>query len=194
MPIYYKYMKERFVSSPVLVDPFPFISRTTKSWISFTNWINSGSFWTMVSGCQSVLLRSLSHSSLCKWRSVCPFPQEKERIRKTGNWVVLLNIPIIFYTTMPFATVKHSLLPILCLFHFLRSQWTTNPPEKVWQRILPACCTFFSCNIAYGVSGILRGNRDLEEVIRRHPYLSKLIEKGMQTKHVSLRFRVRLLW
>ena len=68
-----------------------------------------------------------------------------------------------------------------------------NPPEKVWQRIQHASCTFFACNIAYGVSGILRGNRDLEEVIRRHPYLSKLIEKGMQTKHVSLRFRVRLL-
>ena len=161
------------------MDPFPFISRTTKSWISFTNWINSGSFWTMISGCQSVPLRSLSHSSLCKWRSVCSFPQEKERIRNTGYWVVLLNIPIIFYTTMRFTTVKHSLLPILCLFYSLRSRWTMNPPEKVWQRILHACCTFFACNIAYGVSGILRGNRDLEEVIRRHPYPSKLIEKGM---------------
>ena len=54
-----------------------------------------------------------------------------------------------------------------------------NPLEKVWQRILHACCTFFACNIAYGVGGIFQANRDLEEVIRRHPYLSKLVEKGM---------------
>ena len=168
-----------WLSSPVLADSFPFISRTRKSWVFFTNWINSGSFWTMISGCQSVPFRSLSHSSLCKWRSVCPFPQEKEKIRKTRNWVVLLNIPIVFYTTMPFATVKHSLLPILCFFRSLRSQWTMNPPEKVWQRILHACCTVFACNIAYGVGGILQANSDLEEVIRRHPYLSKLVEKGM---------------
>ena len=54
-----------------------------------------------------------------------------------------------------------------------------NPPEKVWQRIQHASCTFFACNIAYGVSGILQANRDLEEVTRRYSYLSKLVEKGM---------------
>lgn len=86
------------------------------------------------------------------------------------------------------------MLPIPCLFHFLKGQSTMSSPAKLWQRILGAYCTFFAYSNAYGVSEIPQENCDLEDVIRRHLHLSKLIEKGMWTKCVSLRFSERLLF
>lgn len=86
------------------------------------------------------------------------------------------------------------MLPILCLSHFLKGQSTMSSPAKLWQRILDAYCTFFAYSNAYGVGEIPQENCDLEDAIRRHLHLSKLIEKGMWTKCVSLRFSEHLLF
>ena len=140
----------------------------------------------MISGCQSVLIRSLSHSLLCRWRSVYPLETNKGKVR-TGKCLLQQNMPFLV-VFVRFTAVKNKMLPILCLLHFPKSQSTMSSPVKVWQRIPDDCCTFFSCSIAYGVDEILQGYHDLEDVIQRYPHLPKLTEKGTQTKCVSLLF------
>lgn len=63
------------------------ISRTTKPWTSFTNWRNSGSFWSITFGSHFPLLSCWSHSSQCKWRSVCSTMRRKYKYKAmNGIW------------------------------------------------------------------------------------------------------------